>query len=256
MRHHWIIALLAAAASLAACGDATTAPGTGTSVLTQLRIEAVTVTDPVAVQEEWVQLAVRVSNRRTGNAIQDASVYWSATSPAVELVGTADDRAVKFALATKTNAHGDAFVSVRYREVGKATVNASLNDPGSPDVTFTVTTTALTPQPPVGAPYFPPLGRPGKIYNGGPEIYGANMITRYVLYDDGRFSLQFSNYTALIFEYGGTYSLSDSMYTFAFDEPDWQALATVQGDKLIVTYNDDASLSDFNNGVYTRQAAP
>ena len=113
---------------------------------------------------------------------------------------------------------------------------------------------------PADTPRFPALTRPGQVYNEVGNVYAwasrEALVSRYVLYDDGKFALQFARIGVPISEYTGAYSVTSDGYAFAFDEPDWIATATVEGDKLFVEYNADASLSDFMDAVYVRQAAP
>jgi len=113
-------------------------------------------------------------------------------------------------------------------------------------------------------PEFPPLSRPGEIFNGSDELYdvglayhGSHLGTRYVLYDSTTFGLQFSSYNFGFFEYAGHYSTAGSGLMFTFDaEPRWQATGILHGDSLSISYNDWAMLSDFIDGVYVRSPGP
>src|SRR5882672_11090478 len=102
-------------------------------------------------------------------------------------------------------------------------------------------------------PEFPPLSRPGEIYRAPDSLYdfaanyhGSRLASRYVLYDGGTFSLQFSSLNYPFFDYTGRYSTFASGFNFTFDADDrWYATGTLRGDSLIVTYSIVASLSDF-----------
>jgi hypothetical protein len=121
------------------------------------------------------------------------------------------------------------------------------------------------PAPPLAAPPdFPALARPGEIYNeGAVSIYGypgsdayhdGRLVSRYVLYQDSSFALQFSSPRSGIFEYLGRYSRADSVITFDWDgwsiAGPWGATGTLRGDSLDVKYNIIMQLSDFVDGVY------
>ena len=41
--------------------------------------------------------------------------------------------------------------------------------------------------------------------------------------------------------------------SLVFEEEDWRATATIRGDTLIVKYNANASLSDFEDGTFLRK---
>ncbi len=115
------------------------------------------------------------------------------------------------------------------------------------------------PAPPLAArPDFPALARPGKIYNeGAVSIYGYPLVSRYVLYQDSTFTLQFSSPKFGMFEYLGRYSRADSVITFDWDgwsiAGPWGATGTLRGDSLDVKYNIIMQLSDFVDGVYVRE---
>jgi Tol biopolymer transport system component len=88
--------------------------------------------------------------------------------------------------------------------------------------------------------------------------------SRYVLYDDGTFSLQFAGADSGFGEYPGHYSREPSLYAsgessikFSFDASAgaWVATGVARGDSIVVRYNDMMALSDFEGGVY-RLAAP
>lgn len=127
-------------------------------------------------------------------------------------------------------------------------------------VSPTLTAPTLTPPAPENA--FPPLTHPGSIYVEEGPIYQwyyqsqGSIISRYVLYDDGTFSLQFSSATYGSFEYKGTYSISSNLVQFAFADRDsagpWNATADLGTDEFSVTYNDIMGWADFVDGKYRK----
>jgi Tol biopolymer transport system component len=83
-------------------------------------------------------------------------------------------------------------------------------------------------------------------------------ISRYVLYEDSTFGLQYLSARSEFFEYTGRYARVNASISLDFDanRPQWQATATIQGDSLVVTYNRDMMLSDFEDGVYRLARTP
>jgi hypothetical protein len=113
------------------------------------------------------------------------------------------------------------------------------------------------PGPPPPIPGFPPVASPAGIY----DRISASFIpggSRYVLYDDTRFSLQYVRPDWGFFEYPGKYSRSGSLLTFDFDASNlagaWLADGIVSGDSLIVKYNIVMQLADFEDGLYVRKS--
>jgi hypothetical protein len=118
-----------------------------------------------------------------------------------------------------------------------------------------------TPLPP--APPFPALPRAGMIYDGAAELYASlfgfhqsRLASRYVLWDDGTFALQFSSVRWGFFQYPGRYTRADSLITFAFADGStagtWDATGSLRGDTLIVSYSLLMQHSDFLDGAYVR----
>jgi hypothetical protein len=106
---------------------------------------------------------------------------------------------------------------------------------------------------------FPPVARPATIYNRQtPHSHPSGALSRYVLYEDGAFGLQYGNPMWGFHEYPGRYSRADSVITFNFDgwnsAGPWQADGVVHGDSLFVRYNDVMLWSDFEDGVYVRSS--
>jgi PKD repeat protein len=114
-------------------------------------------------------------------------------------------------------------------------------------VTVTVRAPAAFPPVPVGALAYIRVST---------EMSGA--ISRYVLYADSTFGLQYVNARWGFFEYTGRYARVDASIGLNFDANDghWQATGTLQGDSLVVTYNLDMALSDFEDGVYRLAPSP
>jgi hypothetical protein len=110
------------------------------------------------------------------------------------------------------------------------------------------------PAPALPVPGYPPLSRPGAIYD---RVTGSFVAgdSRYVLYDDGTFALQYVS-AFHFFEYSGRWTRVNTLVTFSFkDGNDWTARAVAQGDSLVVKYDDSMSFSDFEDGMY-RSVAP
>lgn len=107
------------------------------------------------------------------------------------------------------------------------------------------------------APQPPPLARPriSEIYERMPS---TQQESRYVLYEDKTFALQFfgggdnSN-----FEYQGRYSRSELLIMFSFYEGNiigpWEGSGTLRADSLSIKYNPAMSAADFVDGVYVRR---
>jgi hypothetical protein len=84
--------------------------------------------------------------------------------------------------------------------------------------------------------------------------------SRYVIYGEGVFSLEYIRPDWGFFEYRGHYSRADSSIAFSFDgwsiAGPWLATGIVRRDSsIVVRYNVIMQLSDFEDGVY-KSAAP
>ena len=112
---------------------------------------------------------------------------------------------------------------------------------------------------------FPQPARPGRVYRGDDSLYAlfdfshqGRLASRYVLYEDATFALQFFSPRFGFFEYAGEYAQVDSLIAFEFEgwstAGPWEATGTLRGDSLIVEYNDAMSWSDFMNGAYVRSS--
>jgi hypothetical protein len=110
-------------------------------------------------------------------------------------------------------------------------------------------------------PAFPIVEKPGRIFEGVDSPYyayhGSKLASRYVLYDDKTFALQYSSWRWGVFEYRGWYSEVDSLVTFTWEgwstAGPWGATGTLIGDSLAVKYNIIMALSDFEDGLYVRK---
>ena len=106
------------------------------------------------------------------------------------------------------------------------------------------------PTPPtVPAADFPTVAGPARIY------LAANswpLPSRYVLYDDGRFALQYIG----INDYRGTYKEANGVITFEWEgwstAGPWGAAGSITDAALTVRYNLIMQLSDFEDAVYSR----
>jgi hypothetical protein len=134
---------------------------------------------------------------------------------------------------------------------------------GCNDPTSAAAPTLPTPAAPDTA--FPALTHPGTIYVEAGAIYeffynaAGPVVTRYVLYDDGTFDLQFAGAKDAR-KFSGSYTSSDSLVQFAFTDRDsvgpWEAIGHLEGSNLSVTYNDAMMLADFIDGTYRKSTAP
>jgi len=107
------------------------------------------------------------------------------------------------------------------------------------------------------APSFPALTKPGTIYLAPDSIYrdsqgGVSLRSRFVLYDDGSFALQFAGMPG----YTGRYTRTDESIDFVWEgwsgAGPWGSTAFLRGDDLTVKYNNVMLLTDFMDGTYHR----
>ena len=121
--------------------------------------------------------------------------------------------------------------------------------------------TSTNPTPTTDSPRsFPSISRPGRIYVAVNSplypMHGSPLASRYVLYDDGTFALQYSSARYPFFEYRGTYKEANSLVTFEWEgwsvAGPWGATGSLSDDSLSVRYNIIMQLSDFEDGVYLR----
>ena len=120
---------------------------------------------------------------------------------------------------------------------------------------------STAPLPPLVSPGFAPLMQSGQIYVAEPSLddvyskyHGARLASRFVLYDDSTFALQFASGLFGTFEYGGRFTRADSQITFIWKgwsaAGAWGAEGTLHGNSLTVAYNDIMQLTDFIDGTY------
>ena len=119
-----------------------------------------------------------------------------------------------------------------------------------------------TPLPPaVSSPVFPTPTRSGRVFAATPgldEVYtkfhGASLSSRYVLYDDSTFALEFASVRFGVFAYAGRFTRVDSRITFQWEgwstAGPWGAEGTLRGDSLSVKYNLVMQMTDFIDGTY------
>ena len=102
-------------------------------------------------------------------------------------------------------------------------------------------------------PDFPPVRAGASVYNRTTRSYVPGS-SRYVLYDDNTFALQYWRPDCGFFEYPGEYQREDSAISFHFDGYSiagaWVATGTLDGQTLTVAYNLVMQMSDFEDGVY------
>ena len=102
---------------------------------------------------------------------------------------------------------------------------------------------------------FPPASGPSRTFTFdhtfGPTAADYTKQSRFVLYDDGAFVLQ---YLSLIGDYRGGYSESNGVITFGWEgwsvAGPWGATGTLQDGVLTVHYNLIMQLTDFEDAAY------
>ena len=113
---------------------------------------------------------------------------------------------------------------------------------------------------PSPAPYVDPGFPPAPA---GAAVYGRTSPSsvpgsqRYVLFEDGRFGLQYLRPDAGFHEYAGRHAPTGTGIHLVFDANggSWQADATFDGDLMLVRYNLVATFDDFEDGAFARQPA-
>src|SRR5688572_6992291 len=98
-------------------------------------------------------------------------------------------------------------------------------------------------------PVFPALTKAGQVFAEPPGLYanyGSQSFSRFVLYDDGTFELQFARGSAPL-TFKGRYVRDASSVKFDWDDwkstESWYATGTLDGDRLTVKYSAAMSLS-------------
>ncbi len=116
------------------------------------------------------------------------------------------------------------------------------------------------PAPPALTGTYPAITGPAHVFvyrdSPYPRVAAYTLTSRFVLYDDGRFALQ---YQLPIGEYRGTYTTSDGVVTFNWEgwsaAGPWGAQATLSGNVLSVRYNLIMQLTDFEDADYLHDAS-
>ena len=108
-------------------------------------------------------------------------------------------------------------------------------------------------------PSFPAESRPARLYvaerfSPPSSYHGSELASRWVLYEDGTFALQYSSVNYPFFEYLGTYKDGSDGVDLAFQANggQWQATAVVTEAALSVKFNLMMRLDDFEDGSYRR----
>jgi hypothetical protein len=104
---------------------------------------------------------------------------------------------------------------------------------------------------------FPPLSGPAHTFifeHAGYRVAAYTQTSRFVLYDNGAFVLQYTNPGG---QYRGSYTEENGVIDFTWEDSSnayfpWDATGTLEGDSLNVQYNLNMQLSDFEDAVYTR----
>lgn len=103
-------------------------------------------------------------------------------------------------------------------------------------------------------PGFPPAAAGAAVY-GRTSPSSVPGSQRYVLFEDGRFGLQYLRPDAGFHEYAGSYSRTAAGAHLVFDANggSWQADANFDGEFMVVRYNLVATFDDFEDGMFVRQ---
>jgi hypothetical protein len=157
---------------------------------------------------------------------------------------------------TLTDADGVTRVFFRPIAPGGIAVSAGVEGlPNSP-----LTFTAVSAPPSTDLPPVSPLMRiyvavDSPFY----QMHGSPLASRYVLFDDGSFALQYSSANYPFFEYRGTYLEANGLITFAWEgwsvAGPWGAIGSINENSLSVRYNVIMQFSDFEDGVFLRVLA-
>ena len=118
-----------------------------------------------------------------------------------------------------------------------------------------------SPPSPVGSPPpFPAVSNASAIYVGPEHLYdlfitynGSSLLTRYVLFSDSTFHLQFASFRFGVVTSSGRYSRANTTINFSWvigGGPPWDAVGTLRADTLDVRYSLNMQMSDFIDGAY------
>ena len=121
-----------------------------------------------------------------------------------------------------------------------------------------LTQPSVTPQPNVIPPTsLPPLSGPSRTFVFERADYRVAEYTersRFILYDNGAFSLQYPSLSGNLSPYRGSYTEENGVMDFTWERsnnsnpPD--ATGTLQGDSLKIEYSLNMRMSDFEDAVY------
>ena len=85
------------------------------------------------------------------------------------------------------------------------------------------------------------------------SYHGSSVPTRYVLFSDSTFQLQFASFRFGVVTSSGRYSRTNTTINFSWvigGGPPWDAVGTLRGDTLDVRYSLNMQMSDFIDGAY------
>ena len=128
--------------------------------------------------------------------------------------------------------------------------------PTSPTGTNPSSTPTVTVPPASQTPStsFPPLSGAARTFvfeRANYRVAGYTEKSRFVLYDNGAFALQYLN---LEVQYRGSYTQENGLISFTWaDCCGWDATARLEGDSLKVQFGLRMQMSDFEDAVYVRQ---
>ena len=113
---------------------------------------------------------------------------------------------------------------------------------------------------PIPNPLFPALTRPGEIFYAPHGLYSyfndyhvGELLSRFVLYSDSTFALQYWSPLFGSFAYGGRYyNAPHHCLAFDWNSADCGADAHRDGDRLDVQFTLSMQMNDFMNGVYIK----
>ena len=94
---------------------------------------------------------------------------------------------------------------------------------------------------------------PEHLYDLFISYHGSSLPTRYVLFSDSTFHLQFASLRFGVVTYAGRYSRTETTINFSWvtgGGPPWDAVGTLQGDTLHIRYSMNMLMSAFIDGVY------
>jgi hypothetical protein len=106
-------------------------------------------------------------------------------------------------------------------------------------------------------PAFPGVSRPARVFIATDwptyAMHGSPLASRFLLYEESTFSLQYASANYPFFEYRGSYEEDADAITFHWGVCcGWGAMGVLRGDALTVKYSEQMEHSDFLSGVYVR----